>query len=212
MADNKRNSRSYSAQDRFITEIDRLLAITAAKPRSFAQRQPNSDQARCERARSLRSHHLRASHSNATAALGLRRGLSLAARSASAQKSADASEQQALAAQASIERELAASSLTAGVTAGAGYAAGLALGLSSRLFGDETGRKLSGSLNQLAVKTQSRRAHQLSKIDPDLMRSLNQQAASQTCVCGPHGHRTRSTIATRVLSKSANLLERLSRF
>lgn len=206
MASKPQNPRSYSTADRFITEIDRLFAITAAKPRSSAPQRQSSD-----RSSRLRSSHLRASHSNATAALGLRRGLTLAARSASAQNSADASEQSALATQESIERELDTSRLSAGVTAGAGYAAGLAIGLSSGLFGDETGRRLSGSLNQLTVKTQSRRARELSEIDPDLMRSLNRQAASQTCACGPHGHRTRSTVATRVLSTSANILERLSR-
>ncbi len=199
MPDKQPNSRNYSATDRVITEVSRLLAVGAPKPQAFS-----ADPSR-------RANVLRASHTNATAALGLRRGLQYAARSREAKRNADSAHEDAVDVSSSLERELRASGASAGIAAAPAYCAGLALGLCTRVFGDESGRRLSGSVDQLFLQSQAKRAAQLDETDPELARTYRQRQQARRCSCGPHGHTTRSRLATRLMTQSARLFERLYR-
>jgi len=186
-------SRQFSRVDRFIVEFDRFLAVSAGRSHDgTASSRPANDKSR----------HLRESHNNAVAALGLSRGLKIAARSAAARSRAAAGESDAEETMNWLTREMHSEQTTPGPLAPLGYAGGLAIGIGSRLLGDEAGRRIAGSRDQIRRQTQRQRADRLrqSSTDPaddTLINSLRDRADASTCLCGPHGHRVRSRPMTR---------------
>lgn len=203
MAEKPRNRRRLSVQDQFIAEFDALLAANRTNVRPAVIHSDNSGISGPAAADQLRS-----SHTRANAALGLHRGLRIAADSSTVREQTHAAVIAAQKTQSFVHQNLKSARVSASPLTTIAYLSGLALGAGSRLAGDNGVRKVLGSINNLTMQSQRRRAASLSNENPQLAAAWNEQADALSCRCGPHGHRNRSKSVSRAMTVAANLFDR----